>query len=129
MHENHQTGGVRKSVTINRGRVHMTSGRSQSLFGTRPKFQLCGKHGHALVDFWHKFDESFTPTQAQSKLTYFPSEYTDKLEASTSNPQSLAMMAAAHGYSLSKELENKAWFVNLGVSHLTANSYFLHTKE
>lgn len=77
---NHQTSGVCEIVIGNRGRGHMTHGRGYSSFGTRPKCQLYGKYGHVIVECWHRFDESFTPTQILVECDSFPCASIGKLD-------------------------------------------------
>lgn len=88
-------------------------GRGRYSSCNRPPCQLYGKHGHDVSHYWHRFDETFTPTHAQSNLLEFKSATTDKHEASTSDSQATTMMASTLEYSLPIKLEKKAWFVDL----------------
>lgn len=74
--------------------------------GARPTCQLCGKYYRGVVDYWHMFHENFTPTLAQSKALEFSYTSIDKLEATISDPQAVAMMTTAHEYSLLGDIES-----------------------
>lgn len=98
--------------------------------GTQPTCHLCGKYGYFVMDCYHKFDESFTYAPAQLKDHDLSTNSTDKHVDATTGPQALALMVHAHEYSLLKDLEIQAWFVDSGVSHhLASNPYFLHHKK
>ncbi|KAI5386789.1 hypothetical protein KIW84_073072 [Lathyrus oleraceus] len=68
--------------------------------GNQPTCQLCGKYGHVRIDCWHHFDDHFTPTQAHTKPRHFSNMSSDKLEASTYDPQALSLISTANEYSL-----------------------------
>ncbi|KAI5417864.1 hypothetical protein KIW84_042476 [Lathyrus oleraceus] len=98
--------------------------------GNRPTSQLCEKYGNVIVDCWHRFDENFTLRLAQLKAPKFSDTSTNKLEASTSNPQALAMISKTHEYSLPRNLKIHVQFADFVVSHYpTTNSSYLHVKK
>lgn len=90
----------------------MSYGRGCASPGTKPTCQLYGIYGHDVVDCWHRFDEHFKPTPTQLKALEFSNTSTNKLEASTSDPQALLMMSTAHEYSLHMDLKSQVWFVD-----------------
>lgn len=112
----------------------MTRGRSFGIGcssrGNWTTCQLCGKYGHDVADWWHRFDETFTPTWSQSNLSKFQSATTKKHEASTLNVEAIFMMAITHEYSLFAELEKQALFVDSGSSHhLIPHAHFFTCQE
>lgn len=111
---------------MNRGREH---GQGRSSSGSTPTCQLCSKYGYVVADFWHRFNETFRPSSVSSNM-HAPPNLTNHVEASTSDTQSITMMAHMHEYSLPKALEKQQWFADSGASHhLTPYAYFLHSKE
>lgn len=50
---------------MTRGRGH---GKGRSLSRKRPTCKLCENYVHVVIKCWHRFDDTFTPTQAQSNL-------------------------------------------------------------
>lgn len=129
---NDQIIGVCGNMAQTRSRGQMSQGRGHGrghfLTGTRSTCQLRGKYGHVVVDCWHEFDETFTLNQ--SKIVEALDEPTNKYATSTSESQAIALMASISVYSLPKEPESQAWFMDLGdYHHLTSNLTFLHSKQ
>ena len=47
-------------------------GRNGENSGNRIQCQLCGKLGHVVMDYWHRFDQNFTPTsQFQNRASTY----------------------------------------------------------
>lgn len=81
-----------------------------------------------MVDSWHRLDETFT--QNQPKIVNASDEPTYNFETYTYESQGVALMTSTRSYSLPKELESHAWFMNSGASYnLTSNPTFLHSKK
>lgn len=104
VHANSQIGGVREISTSNHGRGCMNLGRGSghgcSSSRYRETCQICRKYGHFVVDYCHRFDETFTHTNASSNIPE-SSFSIDQDEASTLNKNDIAMMAYLHDYYLS----------------------------
>lgn len=131
---NHQTCGVCDQHTNSPGRIRVSHGRGlgrgHTVPGTRPTCQLCGKYGHVIVDCWHRFDETYTFTPAQTNDIESTTASIDKHVEVSTYPQAMALMAHAHEYSLPTDLKSRACFPNTGASHhLTFNPCFLHSKK
>lgn len=103
---------MHESFIGNRGRGRITYGRSRgrdfSSSSNRPTCQLWGKYGHVIANYWHRFDETFTPTRAQSNLLEFHNEPVDKHEVSTQDSQAIALMVITQKYSLPAGLKKQA---------------------
>ena len=97
-------------------------------------------YGHAVNNYWHKFDENFEPPKAaqnQSNSANNALDDQNTTQVSTSNKVVVAMMAttknpAAYSeeYSLPVKLESQSWFADLvATHHLTPYANLLHNQK
>lgn len=60
-----------------RGRTNRGRGRGRKNYtpDNKPTCQLCNKHDHSVIEYWHKFNESFDPTPTKSRAKYLSTNY------------------------------------------------------
>lgn len=111
-----------------RGRQGRARGRGRACTtGPRPMCQLCGRYGHAVLDCWFRFDESFVPppttSQPSNTSSANPASSTTPTSDDTCTPQvSLAEAMTLDATGIPSDLQSHSndepdWYGDTGATH------------
>lgn len=92
---------------------------------------MCGKYGHLVVYYWHRYDESLELAQSrtQENSQDVQSIFDHKNQA-ISSTQATTFLAHEDDFHVPANLKSQVWFADSSASHhITSHNSYFHHKQ